>query len=141
MSDELQAGFDRGIRGAPSEDPVSEDSATRAELLFLLRLVFADGDLSSEATRQLGRIASSALAIQQDAIDEIVREIGGPINPSQAARAFRSFDIEHRKYLARRLSRIAAADAELSRRKDHFTGRVLEILDLSPEDLTGPQAA
>lgn len=110
-----------------------------AELLMLFRMILADGEVREAELAMLRRICREAFDVEEAAFPGLMHVVEqmGVGNELQSVRVFRSFDHPRRVALARRMLAIAQADNELSLHEERFLVRVLDILDLQPDDLAG----
>lgn len=137
MPRRLLAKLKQFIEGDPAVRMVADDPALVAELLLLFRMVLADGKVQERELGVLKRICAQSFGIEGDsftAVVEYLHSFGYEINTGQAIGAFRELGLERRRLLARHLATIAKADEELSAREVRLLARVIELLDLEPED-------
>jgi|SRR5690606_20122647 len=112
-----------------------------AELLVLLRMVLADGEMRPRQSEILRRIAAARFGLggaDGNAFMQSMREFGQVVGAGQTTVFFRGLDIERRRLLARRLTDLMEQDRELKGREARFRARLLALLDLTPDDLLDP---
>lgn len=129
------------FEGNPSIRKVASDPALMAELLLLLRMALADGRISERELATLRRIAEEAFGIAQADLAPVMRHLedfGYEISIQQAIAVFRELKKERRLELARHLAEIAKADHELSQHEVRLLARVIEMLDVTPAEVTAP---
>jgi len=125
------------IEGNASVRKVADDPALMAELLLLLRMVLADGEVAERELATLRRIAAG-FGIEGDDFELVLRHLedfGYEISLAQAIDVFREMDRERRIALARHMADIAKADQELSGFEVRLLARVVEMLGLTPADV------
>lgn len=123
--------------------PVVDDPALVGESLLLLRMVLKDGELGQREVDVLRRVARSSYNLGSADLDAVVfsmRDFAQQAGMGQAAVFFRSMDLDRRRVLARRLCAIMTLNRELKQREGRFRARLLELLDLRPDDLLEPAA-
>ncbi|GAB5505213.1 MAG: TerB family tellurite resistance protein [Rhizobiaceae bacterium] len=122
---------------------VAEDPALTAELLLLVRMVLADGEVRARELDALRRIATNSLGIDGDDLEQVLDHLGAfgyEITPIQAIAVFRELDMDRRISLARHMATLAKADDELSHHEIRLLARVVEILEIDPQAIAGPTA-
>lgn len=115
-----------------------DDPDLVGESLLLLRMVLKDGELGQREVDVLRRVARSSYDLGAAELDDIVfsmRHFAQQASMGQAAAFYRSMEPDRRRLLARRLYAMMAVNRELKRREARFRGRLLELLDLRPDDL------
>ncbi len=127
------------IEGNASVKRIADDPALMAELLLLLRMVLADGEVAERELAALRRIAGS-FGIAGDDFERMVgylEDFGFEVSAAQAIAVFRELDKDRRLLLARHMAEIAKADRELSRFEVRLLARVVDMLALDPAEVTG----
>lgn len=127
------------FEGNASIRRVADDPGLTAELLLLLRMVLADGQVAERELATLRRIAQG-FGISGSDFELVLghlEEFGFEVSVAQAISVFRDFDKERRLTLARHMAEIAKADAELNRFEVRLLARVVDMLDLDPAEVTG----
>ncbi|MBO6726352.1 MAG: TerB family tellurite resistance protein [Rhizobiaceae bacterium] len=131
------------LQGNASVRKVAEDPALTAELLLLVRMVLADGEVRARELDALRRIATNSLGIDGDDLEQVLDHLGAfgyEITPIQAIAVFRELDMDRRISLARHMATLAKADDELSHHEIRLLARVVEILEIDPQAIAGPTA-
>lgn len=131
------------FEGNPSVRKVADDPALTAELLLLLRMALADGKMAEPELATLQRIAQEAFGLAAADMEPVLRyleDFGYEIAVPQAIAVFRELDRARRLALARHMAAVAKADAELSRHEVRLLARVVDMLDLTPAEVTAPAA-
>ena len=129
------------FEGNPSVRKVADDPALTAELLLLLRMALADGRMAEAELAALRRIALEAFGIEAADMEPVLsylEDFGYEISVPQAVAVFREFERPRRLALARHLATIAKADSELSRHEVRLLARIIDMLDLTPAEVTAP---
>ena len=131
------------LQGNASVRKVAENPALTAELLLLVRMVLADGEVRARELDALRRIATNSLGIDGDDLEQVLDHLGAfgyEITPIQAIAVFRELDMDRRISLARHMATLAKADDELSHHEIRLLARVVEILEIDPQAIAGPTA-
>lgn len=127
------------IEGNASVKRIADDPALMAELLLLLRMVLADGEVAERELAALRRIAGT-FGIAGEDFERMVgylEDFGFEVSAAQAIAVFRELDKDRRLLLARHMAEIAKADQELSRFEVRLLARVVDMLALDPAEVTG----
>ena len=143
MPQNLLARLRELLQGNASVRKVAEDPALTAELLLLVRMVLADGEVRARELDALRRIATNSLGIDGDDLEQVLDHLGAfgyEITPIQAIAVFRELDMDRRISLARHMATLAKADDELSHHEIRLLARVVEILEIDPQAIAGPTA-
>ncbi len=131
----------RLFEGNASVRKVANDPALMAELLLLLRMALADGEVHEREMEVFQRVCREAFDIDGDGLRHVMEHLdafGFEITVAQAVAVFRELDKKRRVLLARHMADIAEADAELSRHEVRLLARVVDMLDLEPGDVVRP---
>lgn len=126
------------FEGNASVRTVADDPALTAELLLLLRMILADGEVSERELATLRRIAES-FGISGEDFEPVLshlEDFGYETSAGQAIAVFRELSKERRILLARHMAAIAKADMELSRFEVRLLARVVSMLDLDLAEVT-----
>lgn len=117
---------------------VAEDVELTAELILLIRLMFADGRLAKRELANFKRICQTAFDIpEEDVADVIVflKETGYETTAVEAAEMFKGLELERRRALLVHMLSIAKSDDELHTDEIDLIRRTAELLGLSTEEL------
>lgn len=139
MPRELLARLRIVFEGNASVRKVADEPALMAELLLLLRMVLADGEVEERELATLRRVAESLGVVGED-FEQVLghlEDFGYEISAGQATAVFRELDRPRRVMLARHMADIAKADRELSRYEVRLLARVVDMLDIDPADIAG----
>ncbi|RUM99921.1 hypothetical protein EET67_01770 [Pseudaminobacter arsenicus] len=129
------------FEGDPGVRKVADDPALTAELLLLFRMILADGTANDREMAVFRRICTEKFEISGkslDAVVEYLNDFGYEITGTQAIAVFAELDVERRRSLARHMADIAKADSQLEQSEIRLLRRTLEMLGLSPADVTRP---
>ncbi|MDJ0612276.1 MAG: TerB family tellurite resistance protein [Rhizobiaceae bacterium] len=131
-----------GIRGLLEKDSsvkrVAEDLHLTSELILLVRMIFADGEMKPEELQNFKRICKIAFDIPENDVPEVVKylqDYGYETTAGDAAAMFSSLDEERKKSLLLHLMSIAKADNVVHEGEVDMIRKVAEILGVSGEDL------
>jgi uncharacterized tellurite resistance protein B-like protein len=130
------------FEGNPSVRKVADDPALMAELLLLTRMALADGEMAERELSTLKRIADEAFGLAPADMELVLHHLedfGYEISAQQAIAVFRELDRERRVALARHMAAIAKADRELSRHEVRLLARVVDMLDVTPAEVTAAE--
>jgi len=132
------------FEGNQSVRKVADDPSLMAELLLLFRMILADGEADEKEMASFRRICAEAFGIEGDDLSQVMghlEDYGYEISAGQSIAVFREFDRARRIELARHLADIAKADEELSRHEVRLLARVIEMLDLDPQEVVARPSA
>ena len=122
---------------------VADSVELTAELILLIRMMFADGRLAKREIANFKRICQTAFDIpQEDVVDVIVylKETGYETTVEEAATMFQELDQERRRALLVHMLSIAKSDDELHTDEIEMIRRTANVLGLNAEDLAKLQA-
>lgn len=117
---------------------LSEDPALVSELLLLVRLVFVDGQKHQSEMNALLHIMQHDFDIKPEELPEIadyLKTFAYETSSTQAAALFSEMAPERRESLIHNLLTIAQADNEIHPAESALIARVIEQLDVTPEEL------
>lgn len=117
---------------------LSEDPALVSELLLLVRLVFADGQKHQAEMNALLHIMQHDFDIKPEELPEIadyLKTFAYETSSTQAAALFNELAPERRQSLIGHLITIAQADNEIHPAESALIARVIEQLNVTPEEL------
>ncbi len=117
---------------------LSEDPALVSELLLLVRLVFADGQKNQAEMNALLRIMQHDFDIKPEELPEVadyLKTFSYETTSTQAAALFSEMVPERRQSLVGHLLTIAKADNEIHPAESALIARVVEQLNVTPEEL------
>lgn len=117
---------------------LSEDPALVSELLLLVRLVFVDGQKHQAEMNALLHIMQHDFDIMPEELPEIadyLKTFSYETTSTQAAALFNEMAPERRQSLINHLVAIAQADNEIHPAESALIARVIEQLNVTPEEL------
>lgn len=117
---------------------VAADPDMTAELLLLVRTVFADGELMGAERRAFDRVLESSFGIASADVPAVLKHLaafGYETTPAQAADTFREASRERREALMAHMVEIARADAVLHPREMELLARTGETLGFSSAEI------
>jgi uncharacterized tellurite resistance protein B-like protein len=121
---------------------VAEDVELTAELILLIRMMFADGRLAKRELQNFIRICNTAFGIPEEDVADVIgylRETGYETTSAEAAAMFQGLELERRRALLVHMLSIAKSDDELHTSEIDLIRRTAGVLGLSAEDLAGLQ--
>ena len=117
---------------------VADDLQLTSELILLIRMIFADGELKSEELADFKNLCRAVFGIPEEDVPQIIaylREYGYETSVADAAEMFKKMDIVRKKSLLVHLLSIAKADGELHERELEMIRNTAQILGLDAADL------
>lgn len=130
------------IRGYFDQDKtvrmVADDVQLTAELMLLIRMMFADGRLAKRELENFKRICKTAFNIpEEDVVDVInyLNETGYETTGEEAAAMFQELDIERRRGLLLHMLSIARSDEDLSTDEIGLLRSTAKTLGMTADDL------
>ena len=118
---------------------VADDLQLTSEMILLVRMMFADGELKSEELVGFKNLCRAVFGIPDEDVPQIIgylREFGYETSTADAAQMFKKMDVERKKSLLLHLLSIAKADGELHEREMELIRNTADILGLGPDELT-----
>ncbi len=117
---------------------VADDVELTAELILLIRMMFADGRLAKRELTNFKRICHTAFDIPEEDVADVIaylKETGYETSAEEAAGIFRGLDVERRRALLVHMLSIAKSDDELHSDEIDLLRRTASVLGMSAEDL------
>ncbi len=117
---------------------VADDVQLTAELMLLIRMMFADGRLAKRELLNFKRICQTAFNIpEEDVIDVIafLKETGYETTAEEAAAMFKELDVERRRGLLLHMLSIARSDEDLHTDEIGLLRSTAKTLGMTAEDL------
>lgn len=130
--------INRVIGGNPSVRKVADDLQITSELILLVRMMFADGELKPEEMGEFQKICVSAFGLAEEDIPQVIqylKDFGYETNSWDAASMFQELDPERKKVLLLHMLDIAKSDHQLHTSESELIKRTAGNLGLSPQDL------
>ena len=121
---------------------VAGDIELTAELLLLIRMMFADGRLAKRELVNFKRICKTAFDIPEEDVGNVIsflRNTGYETSAAEAAAMFKGLSLERRRALLVHMLSIAKSDDELHTDEIDLIRKTAKVLGLSAEDLAGLQ--
>lgn len=117
---------------------VANDPQLSAEILLLVRVMFADGELSPVELELFKEICEAEFSIPADDVPDVLqflRDFGYETSGEQAAEMFADMDDERRRVLMVHVLKMARIDAILHTDEIDLIARVAKVLGYSPEQI------
>jgi uncharacterized tellurite resistance protein B-like protein len=121
---------------------VADDVELTAELLLLVRMMFADGRLAKRELENFKHICKTAFNIPERDVGDVIgflKQPGYETSAAEAAAMFGELELERRRALLVHMLSIAKSDDELHTDEIELIRRTAKVLGLSAEDLAGLQ--
>ena len=138
MAETFLEKFSRFMGSNPSLGKVADDLQLTSELILLVRMIFADGELKPEELGAFKRICASAFNLNEDDIPGVLqylKDFGYETTAWDAAAMFAEHDRERKKALLLHLLRIAKSDGHLDRSEAELIRKTAGVLGLTAEDI------
>jgi uncharacterized tellurite resistance protein B-like protein len=126
------------VEGNRSVRKVADDIRLTSELILLVRMMFADGELKPEEIGNFKRICKTAFDIPEKDVPEVLqylKDYGYETTASDAAAMFEELPIERKKALLVHMLSIAKSDDELHVDEAELIRRTALNLGLSSDDI------
>lgn len=139
MSENWIDGLNRLLGANPSVIKVADDLQLTSELILLVRMMFADGELKSEEKEVFKKLCVSSFGLSEKDIPEVVKYIkdfGYETSSWDAAAMFADLPIERKRKLLVHMLEIAKSDNELHSNEAELIKRTAENLGLSADDIS-----
>ena len=118
---------------------VADDIQLTSELILLVRMMFADGELRAQELENFKRICKIAFNIPEGDVLQVVqylREIGYETTAEDAAAMFEGLDAERKRTLLLHMLSIAKSDNDLHEDEVELIRRTASVLGLSAQDIS-----
>ncbi|MBL1404814.1 MAG: hypothetical protein COC17_01165 [Hyphomicrobiales bacterium] len=139
MTDNWMDNFNRFLGANPSVLKVSDDLQLTSELILLVRMMFADGELKEQEKEVFKRLCISTFGIEEKDIPEVIqylKDFGYETSSWDAAAMFAELPIERKRTLLVHMLEIAKSDDELHRNEVELIRRTAQNLGLTADDIT-----
>jgi uncharacterized tellurite resistance protein B-like protein len=126
------------IEGNRSVRRVADDSELTAELVLLVRMMFADGELKREEMENFTRICANSFGIPREDVGDVLkylRDFGYETGADNAASIFAELEFERKQALLLHMLAIAKSDDELHGDEAELIRRTAAILGLTAAQL------
>ncbi|MEE9314046.1 MAG: TerB family tellurite resistance protein [Rhizobiaceae bacterium] len=117
---------------------VADDPQMTSEILLLVRMMFADGELSGEELALFKKICKSVFDIPEEDVPEVIsflKDFGYETSGEQAAETFIDMPDDRKRTLMRHLIAMARADKSLHESEVTLIARVARVLGYTPEQV------
>ena len=117
---------------------VADDIQLTSELILLVRMMFADGELKPQELNNFKRICKIAFAIPEEDVPQVIhylREIGYETTAEDAASMFEGLDVERKRTLLVHMLSIAKSDNDLHSSEVDLIRKTASVLGMSAEDI------
>jgi uncharacterized tellurite resistance protein B-like protein len=135
-------GFIKSIRefieGNRSVRKVADDVTLTSELILLVRMMLADGELRPQEMQNFKRICRTAFGIPEEDIEQVMqylKDFGYDTSAADAAAMFADFEPERKRALLVHMLSIAKADDELDRSEADLIRRTAATLGMTAADI------
>lgn len=117
---------------------VAEDLQLTSELILLVRMIFADGQMKPEELANFKRICKIAFNIPEEEVPEVIQylqDYGYETTVADAAAMFENLDDERKRALLLHMLSIAKSDNDLHADEVQMIQKTAGILGISAEDI------
>jgi uncharacterized tellurite resistance protein B-like protein len=138
MADNLIQSISRMLGGKPSVRVVAEDLQLTSELILLVRMMFADGEMRPEELQAFKRLCVETFGLDERDIPQILqylKDFGYETSSFDAAAMFKDRPIEQKRTLLVNLLKMAKADNHLDMSEEELIRRTASVLGLTSADL------
>lgn len=126
------------VEGNRSVRRVADNIELTSELILLVRMMFADGELKRDELENFTRLCETAFAIPRNDVPKVLRylkEFGYEIKAANAASIFSELSVARKRALLVHMLSIAKSDNELHEDETELIRRTADILGLTPADI------
>ena len=126
------------VEGNKSVRMVSEDIELTCELVLLVRMMFADGELLEQEMENFTRLCDTAFGIPEEDVPKVLqylKDYGYETSASQAALMFTELPLERKRSLLVHMLSIAKSDDELHEHEVELIRNTADILGLTAEEI------
>lgn len=138
MSESVLDKFSRFLGGNPSLQKVADDLQLTSELILLVRMMFADGELKPQEMDMFKRLCKEAFGLNPEDIPGILqylKDFGYETTSWDAAAAFADHDPERKKQLLIHLLAVAKSDNELAFDEAELIRKTADVLGMTAEEI------
>ena len=131
------------LEGNKSVRKVAEDISLTSELILLLRMMLADGELRPEEMANFKRLCHTAFDIPEQDVPkalQYLKDYGYETTAADAAAMFSDLDPDRKRALLLHMLSIAKSDDELHGNEAELIRRTAEALGISAADLAAIRA-
>jgi len=115
---------------------VADDPQLTSEMLLLVRMMFADGELSGEELTLFKGLCASAFGIPEEDVSDVIkflRDIGYETSGEQAAGMFEFMPEERKQQVLGHVMAMARADMKVHVNEVEMIGRIAKALGYDPD--------
>jgi uncharacterized tellurite resistance protein B-like protein len=126
------------IEGNKSVRKVADDIRLTSELILLVRMMFADGELRPEEIGNFKRLCNTAFDIPEEDVPQVLqylKDYGYETTAADAAAMFQELNVERKRALLVHMLSIAKSDHELHVDEADLIRRTAENLGLTADDI------
>ncbi len=116
---------------------VADDPQMAAELLLLLRMMFADGEMAEDELKMFKMMCRTLFNIVDEDVPDVIRflkDYGYETSGAQAATMFADMDPHRKQQLLVHMITMARADQQVHEKEVDLISRVAEALGYTPEE-------
>ncbi len=132
------------IEGNRSVKKVADDIVLTSELILLVRMMLADGELRPEEMANFKRICQSAFAIPEEDVPQVMqylKDFGYNTSAHDAAAMFEEFEPARKRDLLVHMLSIAKSDDQLDVSEAELIKRTAKVLGLTSADIEAARSA
>ncbi len=131
------------VEGNPSVRRVADDVELTSELILLVRMMFADGELKTEEMANFERLCETAFGIPVDDVPQVLQflcDFAYETSAAAAAQMFTELPDERKRALLLHMLSVAKSDHELHDREAEMLRRTAAVLGLSAAQIATMRA-
>ncbi len=117
---------------------VADDPKMSAEILLIIRTMFADGQMNEQEITAFQSLCSTVFEIPEEDVPDVIRflkDFGYETSSEQSAAIFADMDIDRKLELIGRLKMMAMADAIFHEKEREMLTRVAAVLGFSQAEI------
>lgn len=117
---------------------VADDPVMAAQIMLLVRVMFADGELSGDELALFKGLCRTVFDIPEEDVPDVIRylrDYGYETSGEQAAQDFQDMPAEKRRQLMVQLISMARADKKIHASETDLLTRVGTVLGFTPEQV------
>ncbi len=117
---------------------VADDPQMSAEILLIIRTMFADGKMDEQEITAFQSLCSTVFEIPADDVPDVIRflkDFGYETSSEQSAAIFADMEMDRKRELLSRLKMMAMADAIFHEKEREMLTRVATVLGISQAEI------
>ncbi|MEM7215750.1 MAG: TerB family tellurite resistance protein [Pseudomonadota bacterium] len=121
---------------------VAEDIQLTSELILLVRMIFADGELKPQELHDFKQICKIAFGIPEEDVADVLkylREFGYETTAEDAAAMFQNLEPERKRTLLVHMLSIAKSDQEIHSQEAELIRKTASVLGVNAQDFADSQ--